>query len=128
MKTRHVVAVSMLSGMALGITAIEALRAQVTPPAYVIAEIDVSEPDGYAKQFAPLAVKATTALGGKFLARGSKTVSIDGTPPSSRVILMAFDNLETAQATFASPAFRDAKTIGDSYAKFRIWAVEGLAQ
>lgn len=39
---------------------------------------------------------------------------------------MRFDSLEKAQAAFASKAYTDAKAIGDKYAKFRVYAVEGL--
>ena len=41
---------------------------------------------------------------------------------------MQFDSLEKAAATFKSKAYIDAKQIGDTYAKFRIYAVEGLPQ
>lgn len=49
-------------------------------------------------------------------------------PPKARTIVVAFDSLEQAQAAFASTAYRDARKIGDKYAKFRIWAIGGLAK
>ncbi len=128
MKTYHVVGLSMLAGVALGAIAVQGLHAQAKPPAYVIAENDVSNPAAYLKEFVPLAGKAITAAGAKFLARGGKTVGIDGAPPSSRVIVFEFESMEKAQAAFASPAYREARKIGDKYAKFHIWAVEGLAK
>jgi hypothetical protein len=36
--------------------------------------------------------------------------------------------MEQAQATFASAGYREGRKIGDKFAKFRIWAMEGLAQ
>jgi uncharacterized protein (DUF1330 family) len=39
---------------------------------------------------------------------------------------MQFESLAKAEAAFASKAYTDAKAIGDKYAKFRIYAVEGL--
>jgi uncharacterized protein (DUF1330 family) len=42
--------------------------------------------------------------------------------------LFAFENFDRAQATFTSPAFLEANKIGEKYAKFRIFLVEGLSQ
>jgi uncharacterized protein (DUF1330 family) len=128
MKPYYTIALSMLAGAAVGAVAIQSLHAQAKPTAYVIVESDVTNQDAYAKEYAPLVVKALTDGGGKFLVRGGKIVSIEGEPPKSRIILIAFENLEKAQAAFASMAFRDARKTGDKYAKFRIWAVEGPSQ
>jgi uncharacterized protein (DUF1330 family) len=35
--------------------------------------------------------------------------------------------LEKAVAAYKSPAYMEARKIGDQYAKFRIFAVEGVA-
>ena len=53
-------------------------------------------------------------------------VGIDGEPPKLRTVILAFENIEKAQAAFASPAYREGRKIGDKYAKFRVWAMEGL--
>jgi len=42
MKTRYTVALSILAGVAVGAAAVQALHAQAKPPAYVVAEIDVT--------------------------------------------------------------------------------------
>jgi len=69
-----------------------------------------------------------TAGGGTYLARGGKNVGIDGEPPKPRTVIIAFDSLEKAQATFTGAAYREGRKIGDKYAKFRIWAMEGIAK
>jgi len=48
--------------------------------------------------------------------------TIDGEPPKSRVAVIAFENIDKAQAAYASPAYREARAIGEKYAKFRIFA------
>jgi uncharacterized protein (DUF1330 family) len=65
--------------------------------------------------------------GAKFLARGGKTVSIEGEPPKSRVTVHVWENIDKAQAGFTSDACKEARKIGDKYAKFRVIAVEGVA-
>jgi len=128
MKNRTSVALAVVAGFALGGAAIQALHAQAKPPAYVVVEIDLTNQEAFLKEYAPIAGKAIIAGGGKYLARGGKNVAIDGEPPKPRTVVIAFDSMEKAQATFASADYREGRKIGDKYAKFRIWAVEGLAQ
>src|SRR5262245_8625317 len=47
--------------------------------------------------------------------------------PPKRIVMMAFENLEQAQATFASSSFVEDANIGEKHAKFRIYAVEGVS-
>ncbi len=127
MKTYHAVALSGLVGAALGAGAIQGLHAQAKPPAYVVAQIDVTNQDGFVKEFAPLAVKALGAgdPGYKALARGGKTAAIEGDPPASRIVINVFTDMDHAIAAYNSPDYKAARAIGDKYAKFRIFAVEG---
>jgi uncharacterized protein (DUF1330 family) len=127
MKTYITVGVSMMAGVALGAGAIQTLHAQAKPVAYVIAEIDVKDQDGFTKEFAPAAVKALgdNASGYKALARGGKTVALYGDPPKNRVVINSFTDLDHAVAAYNSPDYKAAKVIGDKYATFRTFAVEG---
>jgi uncharacterized protein (DUF1330 family) len=125
MKTQFAVGLALLIGVGVGAVAVQSLRAQVKPPAYVIAEIDVMNQDGYTKEYLPAGSKAVLAGGAKYLARGAKTAAIKGEPPK-RIVLFSFESFDKAQATFASPAFTEAAAIGEKYAKFRIYAVEGV--
>ena len=87
MKTQYTVALAMLTGIGLGALAVQGLYAQAKPPAYVIAEIDVANQDGYVKEYLQPAEKAVLAGGATYLARGSKTASIKGEPPKRIVLL-----------------------------------------
>jgi uncharacterized protein (DUF1330 family) len=127
MKTRITVALAMLAGIALGGAAVQGLHAQAKLPGYVVVEIDATNPEAFLKEYAPIAGKAIMAGGGKYLARGGKNVGIDGEPPKPRTVIVAFDSLEQAKATFTSAEYLEGRKIGDKYAKFRIWAMEGLA-
>ena len=97
MKTQYIVALSVAAGIAIGAAAIQTLHAQAKPPGYVVVEIDVSNPDAYAKEFLPGAGKALTDGGIKFLARGGKSMAIEGAPPKSRLVIAQFESLEKAQ-------------------------------
>ena len=128
MKTRYTAALSIWAGIAIGAAAVHALHAQAKPPAYVVAEIDVTKPEPYEKEYVPPAAKAITDAGGKYLVRGGKTASIYGAPPKPRIAVMVFESMERARAAFYSSAYKEAKKVGDKYAKFRVYAVEGLSQ
>jgi uncharacterized protein (DUF1330 family) len=110
-----------------GAATVQGLHAQAKPPAYAVVEIDVTNPDAFLKEYAPIAGKAVTEHGGKYLARGGKNITIEGDPVKPRTVVIAFDSLEKAQATFASKEYREGRTVGDKYAKFRIWAMEGVS-
>jgi len=128
MKTRYTVALSLLAGVALGAAAIQGLHAQAKPLGYVVAEIDVTNQEAFLKEFTPLAVKALADSGNKALARGGKVVAIEGTPPKSRIVINSFPSLDAAVAAYNSPAYKEARTIGNKYGTFRLYAVEGLPQ
>jgi uncharacterized protein (DUF1330 family) len=76
----------------------------------------------------PLANRALADSGQKRLVSGGRTISISGTAPASRIVVSVFDHLERAQAAYGSPAYLEARKIGDKYGKLRILAVEGIAQ
>jgi uncharacterized protein (DUF1330 family) len=128
MKTNYTVALGMIAGAVIGAAAVQGLHAQGKPVAFVISEIEVTNPDAYAKEYVPLANKALAESGQKRLASGGKTVALAGDPPASRVVLSVFENLEKAQAAYTSPAYIEARKIGDKHGKLRIFAVEGISQ
>ncbi len=131
MKTRTTVALSisagLLAGVAVGAAAVQALHAQAKPPAYVIAEIDVTNVEPYDRDYVPPAAKAIRDGGGKYIVRGGATAAIFGEPPKPRIAVMVFESMEKAHAAFNSPAYKEAKKVGDRYATFRVYAVEGLS-
>ena len=128
MKSNYKVAVAMLAGVALGALAVQGLHAQAKPPLYVVGEIDVSNLDAYLKEYVPVARAAIKAGGGRILAAGQNIIPIEGTPPKSRVGIAQWESIEQYNAYRKSAAFVDARKIGEKYAKFRIFAIEGMPQ
>ena len=126
MKTRFTVLISVITGIAAGAAAVQALHAQAKPPAFVVGEIDIRNPELFAKEYVPNASKAVRDGGGKYIVNTDKSVSFYGEPPK-RIVVMTFESLERAQAAFNSAAYKEAKAVGDKYATFRVYAVEGMA-
>jgi uncharacterized protein (DUF1330 family) len=133
MKPRYTVALSMVAGAALGGAAIQGLHAQAKPPVYYVAEIDVTNPDAYAKEYAPKAQAIIKAAGGKILAvggaaaaGGAKVTAFDGEPPK-RAVVQVWDSMDKIQAWRNNPEYKALrKDVGDKYAKFRSYTIEGV--
>jgi uncharacterized protein (DUF1330 family) len=125
---RHItLGLAVVAGAAVGAAAVQSLHAQAKPVAYVVSEITVTNQDGYDKEYVPPVLKSIQDGGGKFIARAGKTVTFLGAPPAPRVVLFQFESMDKAQAWFNSPANKAAAPIGEKYATFRTYAVEGLS-
>jgi uncharacterized protein (DUF1330 family) len=129
MKINYKVVLRLLASAAIGGGAIETLHAQAKPPIYVIEEIDVSNLDSYLREYAVKSTALVNASGGHRLVIGNGRITpIEGEPPKSRVVILKWESMEKMQAWINSPENKDLRKIGDKYAKFRIFAVEGLPQ
>ena len=128
MKTQSTVALAMLAGFGLGVVAVQTLHAQAKPPVFQVTEIDVMNQEAYLKDYVPKAQAAIKGAGGKFLAAGGKTTTLEGEPPKSRVVISQWDSLEKIQAYRDTAAFKDLLPTRDKLAKFRSFVIEGLPQ
>jgi uncharacterized protein (DUF1330 family) len=128
MRTRYAVAVAVVISFGLGAVAVQVLHAQAKPPVYYIAEIDVTNLDAYTKEYAPKAQALIKASGGRLLAAGQNVTSIEGAPPKPRVAVQVWDSMEKIQAWRNSAEFKEIRKIGEKYAKFRSFTIEGLPQ
>ena len=131
MKTRCTVALALLVGVAIGAVTVKGLHAQIKP-IYLVTEIDVTNPDAYGLEYAPKVQASIKAAGGRILALGGAggagarfVTQVEGQPPK-RVVIQVWDSLKKMQAWRSSDDYREARKIGDQYAKFRSYAVDGL--
>jgi len=128
MQTRYTVTLAAIAGFGLGAVAIETIHAQAKPPVFYIAEIELLNADAYTKEYAPKAQATIKKHGGRLLAAGSKTTSFEGAPPKQRVAVQQWESIEQIQKWRSSPEYKEARQIGDKYAKFRGFAIEGVPQ
>jgi uncharacterized protein (DUF1330 family) len=125
MKTGYTIVVSSLAGLVIGAAAVEVLHAQVKPPVYAIALNQLTDPEGYAKDYLPKGRAAILANGGVYVAAGKGTV-ITGDVPHDRVTVLKFESLDAVKAWFNSPDYQAANQIGQKYARYNIIAVDGV--
>ena len=105
---------------------VSAAGVETAPPkAYIVAEIEVTDPatyEGYKASVAPLVAE----FGGRYLVRGGSAKAAEGEPPKGRVVILEFPTLARAQAFIQSDAYRPVAEVRHKSAKSRIIIVEGL--
>ena len=127
MKQRTKLALTLLTGFVFGGGAIGALKAQANkPPAYVIAEVEVTDPAGF-QQYAAKVPPTLTPYHGKYIIRG-KPITKEGTPMNGSLVVLAFDNLDDAEHWYSSPAYSEIIPMRERSANTRAFIVEGLPQ
>ncbi len=117
----------MLAGVAIGAFAVQGLHAQAKPPVYTVAEITVTNMDAYMKEYVPQVQTYNKTGGGKLLAASVKVTPLTGSAPQ-RVAINIWPSLDALQAARNSAEFKKIRAVGDKYATFHEYAVEGLAQ
>ena len=116
-------ALGMVAGFGLGATTMQVIQAQPTPPAYTIAEVEVTDPETY-KQYIAVGVPPTD---GHFIARGGRTYVVNGAPPK-RVAVVQWSSLEKAKAFYESEEYKRVIPIRDKSSVFRAYVIEGVAK
>ena len=94
-------------------------------PAYVLAEITITNPDGYKAYTAD--VPATIArYGGRFLVRGGKAHVLEGEWPEKRRVLIEFPTVEAARKWWDSPEYEKPKALRKANSEGRLLLLEGV--
>jgi uncharacterized protein (DUF1330 family) len=93
-------------------------------PAYVIAEVAVTNPAGY-EDYRPLAGASVAQYGGKFLVRGGPAELVEGSPAPARVVVIEFADLAAAKRWYDSPEYQEALKIRLANSTGRVLMVEG---
>ncbi|MBX7200109.1 MAG: DUF1330 domain-containing protein [Rhodospirillaceae bacterium] len=94
-------------------------------PAYVIADIDVTDAAQY-EEYKKIVPATIAQYGGKYLTRGGATVPLEGTWTPPRVVILEFASVVQAQAWYASPEYAKAKAARTGAASAKMLIVEGL--
>jgi len=93
-------------------------------PAYVIAEVQVTDPAAY-EPYRPLAAASIARFGGRFVGRGGAADLLEGTPPPQRVVVIEFPDADTARRWYRSDEYQRALKIRQSASTGRVILVEG---
>jgi uncharacterized protein (DUF1330 family) len=93
---------------------------------YVIAIVDVTDPEGYAEYSRQ--VPATIAkYGGRYLVRGGKSEVREGDWPGPRTVILEFPSLSRAREWYDSPEYEPLRPLRQENSTARIAFFEGVA-
>ncbi len=92
---------------------------------YLVAFMDVTDPDAY-EEYKKRAPAAVQKHGGKFLARGGRSVTLEGDPAPGRMVIIEFPSVERAVDFYNSAEYREAMTFRQGAANARMVVVESV--
>lgn len=94
------------------------------PLAYAIAQIDVHDPETYARYTARTPA-SVAPFGGKFVVRAGRWEAMEGAEPRTRVVVIEFPSFEKAKAWYDSEAYREIVPIRQAASEGSLFIVEG---
>ncbi len=100
--------------------------AAMAPKAYLIAEIEVVNPEPY-KAYVAAAGPLVEAYGGKYLVRGGPSEALEGAAPAGRLVVVEFPSMADAKRFYDSPEYTEVRQGRIENAVSRFILVEGAA-
>ena len=92
--------------------------------AYVIADIEVTDPDAY-EDYKRLSTKAAELYGARFLVRGGAVERLEGEREPQRLVLLEFEDEDAARRWYDSPEYAAARSVRQRAANSSLVLVSG---
>jgi uncharacterized protein (DUF1330 family) len=93
--------------------------------AYVIVDINVTDPVRY-EDYKNLAAPTVELYGGKYIARGGRTETLEGNWSPTRLVILQFDNTEQAKSWLNSTEYSAARALRHQTAISNMVVIEGV--
>ena len=93
--------------------------------AYVIVEIETHDPELMA-QYREAAGPTVTQHGGRYIARGGATITLEGGWDPQRIVILEFATAEQAHAWWQSEEYAEAKALRQRAGTTRMLIVDGV--
>ena len=93
--------------------------------AYVVVNIEITDPDRYA-EYIKAAPPSIARFGGRYIVRAGRTRTLEGTFQPKRFVMLEFDTYEQAIAWWESDDYAPAKAMRQASATTDLIVVEGL--
>ena len=94
-------------------------------PAYIIADVTVTDPDAMAR-YREWSTKAMQEHGAEVLVRGGEFEVLEGPWTPSRLVLLRFKDRATAKAFYASQTYTHARSLREGAGIMRMVVVDGV--
>src|SRR5256885_14112732 len=116
---------AMVMGVWIGTAALHD-RGVRPPPAYVVAEIEVTD-RATMQEYGQRVPETLLPFDYRYVVRGGETTALEGDPPKGMVVI-GFDSAAEARRWYESEAYAAIKPIRQRAAKSRIFVVEGVGR
>lgn len=93
-------------------------------PGYIVVSIDIHDPEQM-KAYSERVPSVIKAFGGRYLARGARTTSIEGDFPLRGITILEFPSLEAAQRFWESAEYRECKALREKCSTGRAAILSG---
>lgn len=94
-------------------------------PAYIIGRVEVTDWTRYA-EYMKLTPGIIAQYGGRFIARGGESMTLEGPEETKRVVILEFPTYEAAQQFFHSAEYQQAKAVREGAALAQFYAIDGV--
>jgi len=95
-------------------------------PAYIIAHVNVEDPDAY-REYMRHTPRVIQKFGGRFIARGGEMVTLEGPTEVLRVVLIEFPSMEQAKAFYNSADYAQTKRLREGGGSAKFVAIDGYS-
>ena len=109
----------------LVVAGVFAASAQAPKKAYVLVQVEVTNPEQYA-EYMKLSPGIIEKFGGRFIARGGRSTTLEGPPARGRVVVVEFPSFERAQEFYKSAEYEAARKVRAGAATAQFVLVEGI--
>ena len=93
--------------------------------AYVIVDIEVTDPVGY-EEYKVLAAPTVAAYGGRYVVRGGAAAVLEGDWVPRRLVVLEFESADQARRWWDSPEYAAARAIRQRTARTNMVVVAGM--
>lgn len=93
--------------------------------AYVIVDVTIHDNEKYA-EYIKQSPATIEAFGGRFVVRGAKVESLEGSWTPGRFVMLEFDSVERAKEWWSSEMYREPKKLRQSASTANMIVVEGV--
>lgn len=94
-------------------------------PAYLIADIQITEPVGY-EEYRRGVAPTIAKYGGRFIARGGSTQVLEGQWNPNRVVVLEFPSIERLKEWYDSPEYRPLRDLRQRTSEANMVLVDGI--
>jgi uncharacterized protein (DUF1330 family) len=94
-------------------------------PAYILVDIEVTDPERYAI-YKEMAAPTLAPYGGRYIVRGGAVEQLEGDWKTNRFVVVEFPSVERAKAWLGSPEYHDARALRHAAARSKMIVVEGV--